>query len=119
MKSALPKAVFGLLLALWPAASFAQAVFGGIAGTVTDPSGASIPGAKVTITETSKGVSYNAVTNDSGNYTQSHLTVGNYDVRVEAPGFESYVRKNVRVTVDDVASVNAQLTVGKVGEVVS
>ncbi|PYY12982.1 MAG: hypothetical protein DMG60_22855, partial [Acidobacteria bacterium] len=73
--------------------SSGQAVFGGIAGTVTDPSGASIPSAKVSITETSKGVSYNTVTNDSGNYTQSHLTVGNYDVRVEAPGFEAYVRR--------------------------
>src|SRR5437868_3874972 len=99
--------------------SSGQAVFGGIAGTVTDPSGASIPSAKVSITETSKGVSYNTVTNDSGNYTQSHLTVGNYDVRVEAPGFEAYVRRNVRVVVDEVAPVNAELTVGKVGEVVS
>jgi len=119
MKSAFPKAVFGFFLAIWPATSFAQAVFGGISGTVTDPSGAALPGAKVTITDTGKGISYNTLTNDSGNYTQSHLTVGNYDVRVEATGFEAYVRRNVRVVVDEVAPVNAQLTVGKVGEVVS
>ena len=119
MKSSFSKLVLGFVLALCPVMSFGQAVFGGIAGTVTDPSGAAIPGAKISITETSKGVSYNTVSNDSGNYTQSHLTVGNYDVRVEAPGFESYVRRSVRVSVDEVAPVNAQLTVGKVGEVVS
>ena len=119
MKRSFPALVLVLVLAMCSALSFGQAVFGGIAGTVSDPSGAAIPGAKVSITETSKGISYNTVTNDSGNYTQSHLTVGNYDVRVEAPGFEAYVRRNVRVVVDEVAPVNAELTVGKVGEVVS
>src|SRR5438477_5777915 len=119
MKSLLHKLILGAMMAMCPLASFAQAVFGGVAGTVTDPSGASIPGAKVTISDTGKGLSYSTLTNDSGNYTQSHLIVGNYDVRVEAPGFETYVRRNVRVSVDEVAPVNAQLTVGKVGEVVS
>lgn len=118
MKCLFLKLALGSALAIYPTMSIAQAVFGSIAGTVTDPSGAAIAGAKVTITETGKDVSYNTVTNGSGNYVQSHLTVGNYDVRVEAPGFEAYVRQNVRVTVDEVAAVNAQLTVGKVGEVV-
>src|SRR5215469_8842157 len=118
MKNSLRIVILGLLLATWSLTTFSQAVFGGIAGTVTDPSGASIPSAGVIITETGKGVSYNTITNDSGNYTQSHLTVGNYDVRVEAPGFEAYIRRNVRVTVDEVAPVNAQLIVGKVGELV-
>src|SRR5438874_7425402 len=73
MKRSFPALVLVLILAMCPALSFGQAVFGGIAGTVSDPSGAAIPGAKVSITETSKGISYNTVTNDSGNYTQSHL----------------------------------------------
>src|SRR5438067_9598517 len=107
------------MMAMCPLASFAQAVFGGVAGTVTDPSGASIPGAKVTISDTGKGLSYSTLTNDSGNYLQSHLTVGTYDVVVEAPGFETYARRNVRGNVDEVAQVNAQLTVGKVSDVVS
>ena len=103
MRSALSKAVLGCFLAIWPATSLAQAVFGGISGTVTDPSGAAIPGAKVTITDTGKGVSYNTLTNDSGNYTQTHLTVGNYDVRVDATGFEAYIRRNVRDAGNDFA----------------
>ena len=118
MKSLFARLVLISALVVCPAVSFGQAVFGSIAGTVTDQSGAAIPGAKISITETGKGVSYNTVTNGSGNYVQSHLAVGNYDVRVEAPGFEAYVRQSVRVTVDEVAPVNAQLTVGKVGEVV-
>ncbi|HVH88691.1 MAG TPA: TonB-dependent receptor [Terriglobales bacterium] len=119
MKSSVSRLVLGLFLVVCSAASFGQAVFGSIAGTVSDPSGAAIAGAKITITETSKGVSYTTVSNESGNYVQSHLTVGNYDVLVGAPGFETYVRRNVRVDVDAVTAVSAQLTVGKVSEVVS
>lgn len=67
MKNSFRIAILGLFLATWPVTTFSQAVFGGIAGTVTDPSGAAVPGAKVNITETGKGVSYNTITNDSGN----------------------------------------------------
>src|SRR5262245_26835161 len=123
MKALFPKLVIrlcvGLCLALCPAMSFGQAVFGSITGTISDPSGAAVVGAKVTITETGKGVSYSTVTNDSGNYLQSHLIVGTYDVVMEAQGFETYARRNIRVNVDEVAQVNAQLTVGKVSNVVS
>src|SRR5579885_3115666 len=90
-------AVALFVLSLTPAAAFSQAVYGGIAGTVTDSSGAAVAKAKVTITDTGKGVSYNTTTNDSGNYTQTHLIVGVYEVRVEAPGFEAYVPRNVNV----------------------
>jgi len=119
MKNFFPKLFLGLFLAIYPLASFAQAVFGSIAGTVSDPSGAAIARAQITILETAKGVSYNTATNDSGNYVQSHLAVGTYDVRVEAPGFETYVRKEVHVNVDAVAEVDAKLTVGKVSELVT
>jgi hypothetical protein len=119
MKAHFPKLIIGLCLALCPAISFGQAVFGSVTGTISDPSGAAVSGAKVTITETGKGVSYTTVTNESGNYLQSHLIVGTYDVVMEAPGFETYARRNVRVNVDEVAQVNAQLTVGKVSDVVS
>jgi len=119
MKGSVPKLVLALFLVFSPLASFAQAVFGSIVGTVNDPSGAAIAGAKITITETGKGVSYNTVTNSSGNYVQSHLTVGSYDVQLEAPGFETYLRRNVRVNVDEVVEVNAQLTLGAVSQVVA
>ena len=82
---------------------FGQATSGGIFGTVTDPTGAVIAQAKVTLTDVSKGVTVTTTTNESGNYTQTHLTVGNYDVRVDATGFEAYIRRNVRDAGNDFA----------------
>jgi carboxypeptidase family protein len=111
--------ILGLLLAFCPPASWGQAVFGSIAGTVTDSAGAALPGAKITITDANKGVGYNNVTNSSGNYAQSHLIVGTYDVRIESPGFDAFVQKNAHVEVDAITQVSAQLTLGKVGEVVN
>ena len=109
-----------LLLALLPAANVrAQAVYGSIVGTVTDSSGAAVPKVNVTIADTGKGVSYTTATNDSGNYSQTHLIAGVYEVRVEAAGFQTFVQRNVKVEVDSTTQVNAQLAVGTVGEVVN
>jgi hypothetical protein len=98
---------------------YGQAVYGSISGSVTDASGAAVPNAKVTITDTGKGVTYNTTTNESGNYSQGHLIAGTYEVRVEASGFSAYVQKNVQVEVDKVMQVSPQLSVGAVGETVS
>src|SRR4029078_11605063 len=112
--------VLGLMLLLSaPAAALGQAVYGSISGTVTDSNGAAVPRAKVTITDTGKGVNFTTVTNESGNYSQTHLIAGIYEVKVEISGFDTYVQKKVNVEVDSVAQVNARLNVGKVGEVVN
>lgn len=105
------------LAASQPAAC--QAVYGSILGTVTDSTGAAVPNAKVTITDTGKGVTYTTTTNESGNYSQGHLIIGVYDVRAEALGFDSYVQKNVSVEVDKAVQINAQLHPGQVGETVN
>ena len=107
------------LALLAPGVVFGQAVYGSISGNVTDSTGASVPGAKVTITDTGKGINYSTVSNESGNYTQGHLIVGIYDVRVEAQGFAAYTQKNVHVEVDAVTSINARLALGTVGETVN
>src|SRR5581483_4893345 len=64
--------LLGLLLLL-PWQSFGQAVYGSIFGTVTDPTGAVIPNAKVTVTDVRKGTSDVYTTNESGNYSATHL----------------------------------------------
>ena len=102
-----------------PFESFGQAVYGSISGNVMDATGAAVPNAKVTITDIGKGVTYNTVTNESGNYAQGHLIVGVYEVRVEAPGFSAYVQKNVHVEVDAVTQISARLALGTVGETVN
>src|SRR5690348_10152733 len=113
-------AVFAILLGLSaPKGVFAQAVYGSITGNVTDASGSVIPSARVTITDVGKGVNYSTVTNESGNYSQTHLILGVYDVRVEAQGFSAFVQKNVHVEADAVTQINARLTVGTVGETVN
>src|SRR5262249_25051405 len=108
-----------IVFAFLPDASFAQAVYGNIVGNITDTTNAAVPHAKVKVRNLGKGVSYTTVTNETGNYSQTHLIVGVYEVRVEAPGFETYVQQNVNVSVDLSTQVNAQLRPGTVGEVIS
>jgi hypothetical protein len=118
--SGLCRIVIGsLVLMLAPTSSFGQAVYGSIVGTVTDSSTAAIPRAKITVRDVGKGISYTTMTNETGNYSQTHLIVGIYEVRVEADGFETSVQQNVNVEVDANTQVNAQLHPGTVGEVVN
>jgi hypothetical protein len=112
-------AVCTLLLTYLARTANAQAVYGNIAGTVTDSSGGAIPKAKVTITETNKGVAVSLFANESGFYTQGHLIEGTYEVRIEAAGFQTFVQKNVAVTVDSTVEVSTKLNLGAVGETVN
>jgi hypothetical protein len=107
---------FAALLAL-PAISLAQAVYGNIVGAILDPSGAAVQGAKVTITDTVRSVTFSATTNESGNFVQRYLIASTYRVRIEAQGFQTYVQENVVVTVDADTRVQAQLKVGDVAQI--
>src|SRR5260370_23323364 len=78
-----------ILCGLWTPVAFGQAVYGSILGTVTDPSGAAVPNAKVTATSQTKNTSVEATTNESGNYSVTHLIPDVYSVRVEGQGFKS------------------------------
>src|SRR6267143_1745560 len=95
-----------------------QAAYGTIIGTATDPSGAGVPNAEVTAMDTEKGVSQATTTNDSGNYTLSNLTPGNYKVTIVAKGFKTYIQANLPVIVGSSTTLNATLQVGTVGETV-
>jgi hypothetical protein len=90
---------------------------GNIVGAVTDPSGAVVSGAKITVTEKSKGVSIVRTTDSKGSYTSGALIPGVYVVRVEAPGFKS-TELTVTVQVDNTASANVKLEVGQTSQVV-
>jgi hypothetical protein len=91
---------------------FGQATFGNISGTVTDPAGAAIPSAQVTITDTERGEIVQAKTNSSGNYTQTHLLAGQYKVTITAPGFAD-LNATAVVQVDATTRVDGQLQIGK------
>jgi len=95
-----------------------QAVYGSIIGTVTDPQGAAVANAKVTVTDQRKGTSDTTTSNESGNYSVTHLIPDVYTVRVEAPGFKASEQKDVNVSADAAASVPLQFQVGGTSETV-
>src|SRR5467141_1739559 len=95
-----------------------QAVYGSIIGTRTDPQGAAVANAKVTVTDQRKGTSDTTTTNDSGNYSVTHLIPDVYTVRVEAPGFKASELKDVTVSADAASSVPLQFQVGGTSETV-
>src|SRR6478736_8664610 len=85
--------------------SFAQAGRGAINGSVSDASGAIIPGATVTATDTATGAKLTATTTAAGIYSFVSLSPGNYEVSASLKGFETTVRKGVLVTVDQSTTV--------------
>ncbi len=97
----------------------AQANFGSIIGTVTDPAGAVIAGATITIKSVDRGTVDTTKSNDSGNYIQTHLEIGAYRVDFAAPGFQSRATENVRVMLDSATRVDAQMVVGQTTEEVT
>lgn len=104
-----------LLLGLPPRA-LGQNVFGSIIGTVTDPTGAGVPGANVKITDQNKGTITTTVTNESGNYTKAQLIPGFYTVEVEAKGFRKAVSRDIQVQVNSADRVDIAMQVGEVSE---
>ncbi len=111
-------ALFSLLCSLWVPSAFGQAVYGSILGTITDPSGAAVNGAKVTVTSQTKNVSTETTTNESGNYTVTHLIPDIYTIRIEAQGFKTQEHKDVGVSADTGVKVDGQFQVGGSSEMV-
>ena len=116
LKRGLPLAA---LVAMAVQPSFGQAVFGSIFGTVTDTTGAVIPNATVTVTDTAKGTSVTVQSNGSGEFTADHLIPDTYEVKVSAQGFSGFDQTGLRIFADTSVKVNANLTVGSTGDVVS
>src|SRR5258708_38614572 len=103
--------VLGLVLVLCLALGFGastslgQAVYGSIIGTVTDPQGNAVAGAKVTVTSVTKNTSEETTTNESGNFSVIHLIPDTYRLKVEGSGFKAYDVASVLVQVDTAAHV--------------
>src|SRR5271169_6957493 len=102
-----------------PVALFAQDT-ASITGTVTDPTGAAIPGAQVTLTSVEHGINRSATSNSTGDYLFAALPIGSYNLTVAASGFKRFQAKGVilRVALKDrvdvamqVGGVNTEVTV--------
>jgi hypothetical protein len=96
--------------------AYSQAVNATLLGTVTDASGAVVPNAKVTITETQTGVAHAMQTNESGNWIVPDLPPGVYAASVEATGFKKEIRRDITLVVDTATRVDIQLTPGNITE---
>src|SRR6266702_6645947 len=96
----------------------AQEITAAIVGTVVDPSGAPISGASVTATDTERGTVWTAKTNDAGVYNLPRVPVGNYTVKVSAPGFQTAVHPPFTLVLNQTAPIDVQMKMGKVTETV-
>jgi hypothetical protein len=99
--------------AFTPPSAFGQASVstGGVSGTVTDPQGATIPNAKVTLANKDTGTNQVVETGSTGSFTYGSLSPANYTIRVEAKGFKTFLI-TVPVQVGQIASVGAKLELG-------
>ena len=106
--SAMLSAVFACLL-LFAAATFAQQITATVTGTVSDPAGAVVPGATITITSIETGLIKTAVSSDSGNYTVAFLQPGSYNIAVSKTGFETITKENITLEVAQTAGIDLTL----------
>ena len=106
------KAVMGI--ALVAAISLGQTLDTGILGTVTDPNGAVIPGASVTISEAATGFVRKVTTSAEGGYEVRYLRPGNYTVQVGAAGFRTERHTGIDLQISQLARIDIALQVGEV-----
>jgi len=110
--------LLGLLLVLGAQPAWGQATTS-LRGVVTDPSGAAVPNAQVTLTNTATNTVRTAVTGSDGAYAFTEVQPGTYTLTVEAQGFRKYERRNLVLQVSLPATVNVRLEIGAVSQVVS
>jgi hypothetical protein len=107
-----------LLLALYCLGdAFAQQPWGLIVGTVTDPTGATISAAKVTVTQTDTQVNQTVVTNATGDYSVPYLVDGIYTIKAEHPGFRASVVSHLALRAAQTVRADIHMKLGEVTEV--
>lgn len=108
-----------LICCLMCSVAYAQMDQGAISGTITDIQGRVIPGATVTLTDNSTGLTFTRKTNARGDYTFRPIKIGTYTLAVEASGFEKHVQRNIQVNVNQNVGFNVSLKPGVVNQTVT
>src|SRR3954447_11685234 len=108
---------YALIFALAASLAFAQSDLGSISGFVRDPSGSTVPNAKVTVRNES-GLERQATTNESGYYIITNIPPQSYSISVEAAGFKRFETTNNKLNPSATLTVDATLTVGAATETV-
>jgi hypothetical protein len=106
-----PVLLTAILLVLIPAVLFGQAYFGTVSGVLTDPTGAVIQGATVTLLDLDKGYKFNAKSDSTGRYLFISIPPGMYSVTAEMQGFEKTVRTHIKLNVTENATADLTLKI--------
>ena len=108
------RSVSAFALAIWmqTALSFGQGYFGTVSGLITDPSGALIPNAKVTLVDQNKGFHFDGKSDEGGRYLFRAVPPGVYTVSAVAPGFNKEEKTNIRVNISENPAANLRLKIG-------
>ncbi len=112
LRTAWVLALFACTLMLTSTVAKAQSVYGSIFGTVTDSTGAAIPGATITVTDVAKGTVVTATSNASGDYSVPHLISDTYNLKVVAKGFKIFEAKGIAVLADTAPRIDPTLEIG-------
>src|SRR3990172_9218861 len=107
-----------ILLLCWGFSGRAQVTTGAISGSVSDSTGAMIPGVQIVLQNEETGITRTVVTDATGRYSVPQLGLGNYRVTATVEGFQTEVRRGIVLTVGREAVVNLQLSVGAVTQTV-
>src|SRR5580658_8538584 len=113
------RSCLGVILVVVAVSIVSLAQSGSIAGTVTDESGAVVPGANVTVRNTATNQSHKTASGAGGTYTVTDLPVGPYEVTVEKEGFKLFHLPNIELTVAQSLTVDAKLSAGAASEEVT
>ncbi|MGH9779160.1 MAG: carboxypeptidase-like regulatory domain-containing protein, partial [Candidatus Acidiferrales bacterium] len=98
----------------------AQTTVGTISGTVTDPTGAVVPGATVTLVHEATGVTREATSNEQGGFVFDRARVGTYTLRITMSGFKVHEQRNLEVSAGKVSALGeVKLEVGSTGETIT
>src|SRR5207248_3577860 len=109
--------VGGLFVCLCSSIAWAQST-AQISGTVTDQSGAVLPGVEVTATETETGLTRSVLSNETGSYVLPNLPVGPYRLEAGLPGFRKFAQTGIHLQVGSNPVINISLQVGQAAETV-
>src|SRR2546429_6079727 len=106
----------GMSLFLFSALAVAQVTTGTISGTITDSTGAVVPGVTVSLKSVEKGITRTVRTDEGGRYRAPELALGSYEISAAASGFETVVRSGITLTVGREAVVDFTLQVGTIAD---
>ena len=108
--------LFALVAAALP---LTAQITAGLRGTITDPTGAAVPGAQITVVHEKTGLALHSTSAESGAYTFNLLPIGTYRISVDAAGFQHYDQTGIVLTTNQVAGINIELVLGALSEKVN